>query len=127
MSYPKIKNREPELRECFFAYSNEQFQQGVEEQKLQGKKIYRTHGGLFGTNEGIESLLKFYDELGKEISEKCTPQEVYDYEFGNHECSYTGIDTEAIKIVASYFTKEQTATVKRRFAFVKIEDLNFSK
>ena len=45
------------------------------------------------------------------------PQDVYNYEFGNHVCSYTCNDEEAIKIVVDYFGKERAKNVKRRFDY----------
>lgn len=125
--YAKIKNFEPELHECFFAFSDHQFAEGKAKMIPEGKKIFRGVGGLYGTQEGIARLYADYDENSKRITAECDPQEVYDYEFANHECSYTCDDTEAIKIVASYFTDEQAKQVKRRFACVKIEELDFTR
>jgi hypothetical protein len=127
MNYQEIKNKQPVLFECFFAFSNEQFKEGITEHKLEEKKIVKADGGLFGTREGIQQLMDFYDALHIEIGQKCTPQEVYDYEYWNHECDYIGDDTEAIKIAASYFTDEQAKSIKRKHAYVKIEDLDYSK
>lgn len=120
--YTELKNQEAPCDDCFFAFSNQQLSEGIA--KLEGKKVYSARGGLYGTKEGIENFLNFYVELEKRIAAECDPQEVYDYEFGNHECGYLWDDTEAIKIVLSYFGPEKTATVKRRCAHVKIEDLN---
>jgi len=127
MDYKEIKNRQPELHECFFAFSNKQFEEGVKKVGIEGKKIYRGIGGLYGTHEGIKQLYDFYDSLGTEITRICSPQEVYDYEFANHECDYVGDDTEAIKIVASYFNEDKVKTVKRHCAHVRVDDLDFSK
>lgn len=125
-TYSELKNIQPELVECFFAFSNQQFEEGKKKAGIEDKKIYKASGGLFGTHEGIKKLYDDYDAISKRITAECDPQEVYDYEFGNHECSYTCDDTEAIKIVAAYFDDEKTKTVKRRFAYTKIEDLDFS-
>lgn len=113
-NYAEIKNKQPELFECFFAFDKKQFNEGIAKHNLQGKKIYSGIGGLFGTHEGIKKLYDEYDAIGKEISEKCDPQEVYDYEFINRECSYIGDDSEAMKIVISHFKPEQYNEVKRR-------------
>ena len=51
------------------------------------------------------------------MSEECDPQEVYDYEYSNHECSYVGDDTEAIEIVIAYFGKERAKEVERKHSF----------
>ncbi len=122
-TYQEIKNQQPELFECFFAFSDKQFQDGIEKHNLQGKKLYRGIGGLFGTHEGISKLYADYDAITKQISEQCSPQEVYDYEFGNHECSYVCDDSEAMKIVISYFKPEQYNEVKRRYNYQTNEEI----
>lgn len=124
-NYKEIKDLQPTLTECFFAFSNEQFNEGIKKAGIEGQKIYSGHGGLFGTNDGIQSLYSFYENTAKRIGNECDPQEVYDYEFVNHECGYVGDDEEAIKIVASHFTDEQTKAVKRRFARTAIDNLKF--
>lgn len=112
--YEEIKGRQPEFVECFFAFSNEQFEQGIKEKKLEGKKILRAFGGLYGTQKGIQDVMDFYDNLSLEIAEKCTPEEVYQYEYNNHECGYIGDDSEAIKIVISYFGEDRTREFHRK-------------
>jgi hypothetical protein len=124
MEYLEIKNRHPEMIECFFAFSTEQFNEG-KKNIPEGKKILSATMGLYGTREGITKLLAFYDANTAEIGQKCDPQEVYDFEFDNHECSYTCDDTEVIKLIISYFGEEKAATVKRRHAFSKVADIKF--
>lgn len=124
-NYQELKNVQAPMIECFFAFSDSQFGEGVKKAGIEGKKIFRGPAGLYGTQEGIGNFLAFYDELTKEIGIECDPQEVYDYEFGNHECSYTGDDEEAIKIVVDYFGAERAKVVKRHFAFVNINELAF--
>ena len=51
--------------------------------------------------------------LKAEVVENCSPQEVYDYEFLNHECGWTGDDEEAIQIVVHYFGVDRAKEVKR--------------
>ena len=109
--YAKIKDQQPKLSECFFAFSNEQYEAGIKKNNLENQKIFDGGLGLYGTQKGIQCLMTFYDKLSKEIAEKCTPQEVYDYEFNNHECGYTGNDSKAIEIVLDYFGKD--AKIKR--------------
>ena len=123
MKYTEIKDEQPEMIECFFAFSNTQFAEGIKKHNLEGKKICNHPGGLYGTREGIEKMMAFYDNQSKCIAEECDPQEVYNYEFGNHECSYTNDDTEAIKIVVAYFG--DNVNVKRKFGYVPIDQLNF--
>ena len=128
-NYCELKDYEPELVECFFAFNNQQFAEGVKEKGIEGKKILRAPGGLFGTKEGIQKLYDDYDANSKRIGEECDPQEVYDYEFNNHECGYTHDDTEAIKLVVSYFGDEKAKMVRRNNGcrYLKIEELDFSR
>jgi hypothetical protein len=123
MKYQEIKNQEPVLRECFFAFSDSQFGEGIKKHNLEGKKIYRGMAGLFGTKEGIGELMSFYDKMNERIGKECNPQEVYDYEHSNHECSYTCDDTDAMMIVLGLFTKEQCENIKRKFGYVSIDVL----
>lgn len=123
--YTELKNQEAPCIDCFFAFSESQFNEGAA--KIKGKKIYsasNVFSGLYGTSEGIENFLNFYVELEKRISAECDPQEVYDYEFGNHECGYVGNDEEAIKLVISYFGAERAKTVKRMCAWVNIDEVD---
>lgn len=119
--YAKIKSQHPELFECFFAFSHEQFEEGKIKAGIANKKICSAGQGLYGTKEGIKKLFADYDAIDKEIAEKCDPQEVYNYEFDNHECSYTNCDENPINIVASIFGKEKAKLVKRRLAYTEIE------
>lgn len=125
-NYTKLKDQNPELVDCFFAFSKSQFQEAIIKHNLQDKKILKADGGLFGTQEGIQKLYDDYEAISAQITEKCEPQEVYAYEFDNHECSYVGDDEEAIKLVVSYFGDERAKKVKRRFAITKIENLKFN-
>lgn len=119
--YTEIRSLEPVLEECFFAFSNEQFAEGKQRMNIGDKKILRGIGGLFGTQEGISKLMKFYDDQSEQIAKECEPQEVYDYEFSNHECGYTCDDEECIKIVLDYFGLERTKEVKRKYGYFKID------
>lgn len=125
MNYQQIKNEQPILKECFFAFSKEQFNEGVTKHNLEGKKIYSSQGGLYGTQEGINELMNFYTNVNDRIAKECNPQEVYDYEFDNHECSITCDDTDAMMIVLGIFTEEQCMNVKRKHGYLNysIEEL----
>lgn len=116
-SYTAIKSKEPVLVDCFFAFSNDQLKEGIAKHNLEGKKLCSAGAGLFGTREGIKKLLDDYEQIDKNIAAECDPQEVYDYEFDNHECSYTCEDSEAFAIVERIFGKERAGGVKRKFAF----------
>ena len=125
MNYQDIKNQQPILRDCFFAFSTQQFEEGIAKHNLEGQKIYRGMSGLYGTEKGIKELLNFYSDVNDRIAKECSPQEVYDYEFDNHEGSITCDDTDAMMIVISTFTEEQVKNVKRKNGYLNlsIEDL----
>lgn len=122
-TYQEIKNIQPELVECFFAFDKKQYEEGIAKFNLEGKKILRGVGGLFGTQEGIQKLYDDYNAITKRITAECNPQDVYDYEFGNHECSYVGDDAEAMKIVISHFEPEQYNEVKRKCKYYTNEEI----
>ena len=122
-TYAELHSKQPELQECFFAFSKEQFEEGLDTMGIRDKKIYNGGGGLYGTKEGIHALFSFYDNLNKEISETCDPQEVYDDEFINYECDYVCDDYEAINIVVNLFGPERAKSVVRRRALIEIDDL----
>ena len=87
----------------------------MKEHNLDGKKIYRGIGGLYGTKEGIKELMTFYDKLNEQIGKECNPQEVYNYEFDNHECSISYDDTEVMKMMLGYFTLTQCLDIERKY------------
>lgn len=122
-NYPETKNQDAPMVDCFFAFSNEQFAEGIKKHNLEDKKILRGMAGLYGTKEGIQNFYSFYDRLNEEIKRNCDPQQIYDYEFSNHECSYTNDDSEAMKIVLSYFDEEKCKTIKRKYAYTPISEL----
>jgi hypothetical protein len=110
----------------FFAFSDKQLQEGLE--KFGYKKSDIVHVnipglGLFGPKEKCEAFLGEYEKRAERVSNECNPQDVYDYEFGNYECDYTGTDEEAIGIVVSTFGKEKAKTVFRRHYRVSIDDI----
>lgn len=120
MKYQEIKNQEPILEKCFFAFSNQQFTEGKEKAEITDEQIFDGGAGLYGTKEGLEKLRNYYTEREKKIAVECTPQEVYDYEYSNHECSYVGDDEEAILIVISIFGIQLAKNVVRKFAYYQL-------
>ena len=118
--YTEIKDKQPEMKNCFFAFNNEQFYEGKKKAGIENEKIFDGGYGLYGTKEGLNNLKEFYENQSKEIKEKCNPQKVYNYEFTNHECEYVGCDEEAIKIVVDYFGKKKANKIKRIYGFIEI-------
>jgi hypothetical protein len=62
------------------------------------------------------SEIKLYEAckgFAGEIKKHFTPQDIYDFEFSNHECGYVGDDCEAMRIVSSIFSKQEIKQIKR--------------
>jgi hypothetical protein len=123
-NYSTISSKQPELFECFFAFDNKQFEEGKAKINVGDKKIYRATGGLFGTSEGIQKLFNDYEAIDREIAKECTPQDVYNYEWDNHECCISYDDTSTMEIVVRIFGKERAKEVKRRYACVELEAID---
>ncbi len=114
------------MHECFFAFNLEQFAYGKKNANIpDGAKIYHAGAGLYGTHDGLRRYYADIDAITARIPLECDPQDVYDYEFDNHECGFQHDDTDAIKLVVSYFGEERAKTVKRRAscAHGRIDDL----
>jgi hypothetical protein len=122
-TYRQIRDQQPVLFECFFAFDRKQFEEGKKKAGIEDKKIYDGGLGLYGTQEGIQKFMNFIDDNTKEVAETCNPQDVYDYEYDNHECDYINDDTEAIKIVMSIFGEGKAKKVKRHHAYASIDEL----
>lgn len=73
----------------FFAFSVEQFKEGIQDLKergllKEGDRLVK-HSGGFGTQAAWDAYDKRIKELAAEMS-KCDPYEVYCYEYNNYEC-----------------------------------------
>lgn len=120
--YRQIKDTHPDADKygVFFAFSNKQFAEGykhlVELGHIKdGDKILQDKdSGAFGTKEGLEGFFGFYDNNLAAIPKECDPQEVYFYEYNNHECmfSWDG-DLEAIRIIRRYWGDDIAQQIKR--------------
>ena len=99
MTYQEYREIQPVMNNCFFAFNQEQFTAGIRKHCLNGLKIYNAGLGLYGTKSGIEDFYKQYDDIDKQIKENCNPQDVYDYEYNNHECSYTNDDSQVLMLL----------------------------
>lgn len=119
-TYLEIKEKEPELDHCFFAFSKEQLEEGLQKWNLTRDQIKAAPAGLYGTSEGIKKFLSFYEMQREEIAKECDPQEVYAYEFNNHKCGYIGDDEDAIMAIIFYFGKDIAKTVKRTCGYYNI-------
>lgn len=85
---------------CFFAFGREQFEDEKKRIPLkEGEKIVAAGLGLYGTKEGLHKFFDAQDEITARIRKECDPQEVYFYEYNNHECMVNGDDQNAYDIV----------------------------
>ena len=121
----KIREEQPTLNKCFFAFSKQQFEEGKIKAGITDEKIYQTQYGLFGTKEGINEMSQFYEEQSKRIAAECNPQDVYNYEWDNYECVISYDDEEAIQLIIHYFGVDAAKTVKRKYGYAKIETLAY--
>jgi len=111
--YHEIRDKQPEYDEAFFSFSTEQFNDGLKKFNLSADDVKFCGAGLYATDKGFTKIDEFYKEQRKEIGEKCDPQKVYDYEYDNHECSYTNDDTAPLELIEYYFGKEGLSKIKR--------------
>lgn len=112
--------------DCFFAFSNEQFVQGLKSIRplKEGEKLISIGAGGYGTKDGVKRLFEFYDEIKERIRNECDPQEVYVYEYNNHEsCISHDGDLEAIRLVAGIWGNEIAREINRKSAFYSVDDL----
>lgn len=133
VQYREIRNTHPRAEDhaCFFAFGQEQFDYNLSAAIRAGriregdKIVYHPHfSGLYGTEEGIRSFLAFYSNQEKAIPLECDPQEVYFYEFNNHESqiAWDG-DLDAIRLVMDYFGVDAARSIKRFCASCSIDDI----
>lgn len=129
--YREIQDTHPDADKCgvFFAFSNQQFSEGykhlVELGHIKdGDKVLQSIGGAFGTKDGLDKFFKFYKDRDKPIREECDPQEVYFYEYNNHESmiSWDG-DLEAIKIIIDIWGADVARNIERYNASMTVEQI----
>lgn len=137
MLNPQTINRYHELRaeqsnvnvhkyDVFFAFSNTQFVEGLKRIRPleEGERLVSIGGGGYGTRDGVKRLFEFYEEVDTKIKAECDPQEVYFYEYNNHESmiGWDG-DTEAIKIVVALWGEDVARNIERYDATMSVDNL----
>lgn len=127
--YIELKNDQPDAEGVFFAFSKKQFEEGVDQliQKGQfqpGGKLLSVGSGMFGTKEGLDKYFKHCENREELIKKECDPQEVYFYEFNNHESmiDWDG-DKCAIEIVCDLWGKDVAKSLVRLRAFYDLDEL----
>lgn len=129
--YRELKDMHPDCDKCgvFFAFSNRQFHEGYKHlielgHINDGDKIVRGVAGAFGTKDGLDKFFKFYKERDTQIKEECDPQEVYFYEYNNHESmiAWDG-DLEAIKIIIDIWGADVAREITRYNASQSVDNI----
>ena len=129
--YREIKNQHPDADKCgvFFAFSNQQFNEGYKHlielgHIKDGDKIVQGTYGAFGTKDGLENFFNFYEDKYIPIKEECDPQEIYFYEYNNHESMFAWEgDKEAVKIIIDIWGADVARKIKRYNATQSIENM----
>lgn len=129
--YREIQDAHADCDKCgvFFAFSNEQFDEGYKRlielgHIKEGDKVLRGPAGMFGTEKGLDDYFDFYENRDKAIPKECDPQEVYFYEYNNHESmiSWDG-DLEAIKIIIDIWGADVARKIKRYNVSMSVDNI----
>lgn len=118
----------PPMEGCFFAFNDKQFEEGYEQIKHllgENEKIVSVGNGsgLYGKREYIDRFFDFYNDKNKLIREQCDPQEVYYYEWNDHEVCYSHDDEDVIKIIIDIWGADVAKTIKRRYATQTVDQI----
>lgn len=121
--YREIRDGHPKIENygCFFAFGQEQFDRNLAAAVLSGRIkesdqiVYHPHySGLYGTTKGVSEFLNWYHERDKAFPVECDPQEVYFYEYNNHECMFGWDgDKPAFDLIVAYFGEEVASKIVR--------------
>ena len=88
----------------FYAFSDKQFEEGMKKCGYdENTKLVKDGMGGFGTREAFNERHEFYKAVEEEIRQNCTPDEIFEFEYWNHECGYTYDYSEALEITRDYF------------------------
>ena len=124
MTYQEIKteqsNKYNELMEkagVFWAFSNEQFEEGFKKANLkEGEKLVRIPGGGYCPKKNFDTLLEDIEKANtlnkkalKALKEERTTAILY--ELKNYECFYTGNIYDVINIFKGIYTEQEILTV----------------
>ena len=98
----------PEKSRVFYAFSEKQLEEGMAENGYTDKTALRqSQCGAIGSATELASYWREVNYrlalFGAIVRQYFRPEEVYIYEFGNHECSYTWDDTEALEAVREFW------------------------
>lgn len=113
----------------FYAFSDKQFEEGMKQcgytqTDIDSGRIVKDGYGGFGTREAFDKRNNFYKEIQERIKKECTPEEIFEMEFGNRECGYTGNWSEALEVVREYFPDYTPTKELIKKCFKAYEDAN---
>ena len=119
--YRELEDDHPDSNKygIFWAFSDQQFEEGKAKMKERGlykdgQKIWSFGMGGYGVDEKlIDEFFNYYKNRRKIVAAECDPQEVYIYEWNNHECMISCDDHDAFKVVVDTFGKEIAKNVVR--------------
>ena len=106
-NYRELRSLQPDGSKIFFAFSEKQLEEGLQKIGAKRDEVIRGFGGVIGRKEDVKAFLGFYDEINERIAKECSPQEVYEEEFWNHEGGYTWDDSIAKQIAKDLFGEER--------------------
>ena len=102
--------------DCFFAFGDKQFAENSKRIRplREGEKYVSAGAGLYGTRDGLDRFFAAYNAVDEKVKQECDPQEVYFYEYNNHECqiSWDG-DVEPYRIVKRIWGEETASKLVR--------------
>ena len=105
----------------FFAFSNEQFEEGYKGLVKRGlikdgDRIKRFGQGAFGTLEGIRRWTQEAAAIDAQIRTECDPYEVYLDEYNNYECciDWDGDDRAVERVLAIFGMEATVAAISGR-------------
>lgn len=92
----------------FYAFSDEQFAEGLAkcgytQADVDDGNIVTDGLGGYGTMEAFDKRNELYAQYNERIKLECMPDEIFSYEYWNHNCNYTGDIVDALKVTQSYF------------------------
>ena len=129
--YIDLKHEHPDVDKLgvFFAFSDKQYTENRDKLIKLGTikeddTIYRGPSGMFGTKSGFDKYINFCKEIEKKIVAYCDPQEVYFYEYNNHE-SMISLDGDryAIQEIIDFWGKDVAKSIVRFSAFDDIDSI----
>ena len=109
--------------DVFFAFGTEQYKKALEKNGFSDEQIVSAGDGLYGTRDGLKAYFGAFEKLTERVAAECNPQDIYRYEFDNHDCEHICCDREAMKYVVSIFGMERAKKVKRRYGYISIEEI----